>query len=102
MPSNAVTILVIDDEPPIRRLLDQPTPQGYEVIEAETAVAGLAEIRRHEPEIPSFSISACRIRTGSMSSAPSAALRRCRSSYYRAAATSAARSRRSSSAPTTT
>jgi two-component system, OmpR family, KDP operon response regulator KdpE len=52
MSSNAVTILVIDDEPPIRRLLRTSlTPQGYEVIEAETAAAGLAEIRRHAPDL---------------------------------------------------
>jgi two-component system KDP operon response regulator KdpE len=52
MSSNAVTVLVIDDEPPIRRLLRTSLgPQGYEVIEAETASAALAEIRRREPDV---------------------------------------------------
>jgi two-component system KDP operon response regulator KdpE len=52
MSSNAVTVLVVDDEPPIRRLLRTSlAPQGYEVIEAETAAAALAEIRRREPDV---------------------------------------------------
>jgi two-component system KDP operon response regulator KdpE len=52
MSNNAVTVLVVDDEPPIRRLLRTSlSPQGYEIIEAETGAAALAEIRRREPDI---------------------------------------------------
>ncbi|MBV8653920.1 MAG: response regulator transcription factor [Alphaproteobacteria bacterium] len=52
MSNNAVTVLVVDDEPPIRRLLRTSlAPQGYEVIEADSAAVALAEIRRREPDV---------------------------------------------------
>jgi len=52
MTSNPVTVLVVDDEPAIRRLLRTSlTAQGYRIVEAETAAAALAEIRDHEPDI---------------------------------------------------
>src|SRR5258708_30416940 len=52
MTLNAVTILVIDDEPPIRRLLRTSlSAQSYRIVEAATAGEGLAELRRHEPDI---------------------------------------------------
>jgi two-component system KDP operon response regulator KdpE len=47
-----IAVLVIDDEPPIRRLLRTSLgAQGYRVLEAETATAALAELRRREPDI---------------------------------------------------
>jgi two-component system KDP operon response regulator KdpE len=52
MTGNPVTVLVVDDEPAIRRLLRTSlTAQGYRVVEAETAAAALNEIRDHEPDI---------------------------------------------------
>src|SRR5260370_5377203 len=52
MPSTPVPVLVVDDEPAIRRLLRTSlTAQGYRIVEAETAAAALAEIRDHEPDI---------------------------------------------------
>jgi two-component system KDP operon response regulator KdpE len=52
MTGNSVTVLVIDDEPAIRRLLRTSlTAQGYRIVEAETAAVALAEIRGHEPDI---------------------------------------------------
>jgi two-component system KDP operon response regulator KdpE len=52
MSGTIVTILVVDDEPPIRRLLRTSlTAQGYRVVEADTAAAALAEIRNHEPDV---------------------------------------------------
>jgi two-component system KDP operon response regulator KdpE len=45
-------ILAIDDEPAIRRFLRTSLrAEGYDIIEAETAEAGLAEIRRREPDL---------------------------------------------------
>jgi two-component system, OmpR family, KDP operon response regulator KdpE len=50
--ASPITILVVDDEPPIRRLLRTSlTAQGYRVVEAATAAAALAEIRDHEPDV---------------------------------------------------
>jgi two-component system KDP operon response regulator KdpE len=52
MSANAVTILVVDDEPAIRRLLRTSlTAQGYRVAEAETAKEALAEINHGVPDI---------------------------------------------------
>jgi two-component system, OmpR family, KDP operon response regulator KdpE len=52
MTARPVTILVVDDEPPIRRLLRTSlTAQGYRVVGAETAAAALAEICDHEPDV---------------------------------------------------
>jgi two-component system KDP operon response regulator KdpE len=45
-------VLAIDDEPAIRRFLRTSLrTEGYDIIEAETAEAGLAEIRRREPDL---------------------------------------------------
>jgi two-component system KDP operon response regulator KdpE len=45
-------ILVIDDEPPIRRLLRTSlTPQGYRVVEAGTAEDGLRRVRSDRPDV---------------------------------------------------
>ncbi|MDB5407325.1 MAG: DNA-binding response regulator [Rhodospirillales bacterium] len=52
MSANLVTILVVDDEPAIRRLLRTSlTVQGYRIVEAETAEAALAEIRNYPPDV---------------------------------------------------
>jgi two-component system KDP operon response regulator KdpE len=52
MSANAVTILVVDDEPAIRRLLRTSlTAQGYLIVEAETASAALAEIKNYPPDV---------------------------------------------------
>ena len=50
--SNAATILIVDDEPHIRRLLNATLVRaGYRVREAETARQALAEIEARPPEI---------------------------------------------------
>jgi two-component system, OmpR family, KDP operon response regulator KdpE len=52
MNASPATVLVVDDEPPIRRLLRTSlTAQSYRVVEAENAAAALVEIRNHEPDI---------------------------------------------------
>src|ERR1700722_14184437 len=46
------TILVIDDEPPIRKFLRLTlTPQGYEVIEAETGKLGIIAAPSRYPDL---------------------------------------------------
>jgi two-component system, OmpR family, KDP operon response regulator KdpE len=46
------TVLVIDDEPPIRRLLRTTlTAAGYRVAEAETAAAGLRSLAVEKPDL---------------------------------------------------
>jgi len=50
--TNAVTILIVDDEPPIRRLLRTSlASQGFEVSEAADGRAALAEIGRSHPDL---------------------------------------------------
>jgi two-component system KDP operon response regulator KdpE len=45
-------VIVVDDEPPIRRFLRTSLrAEGYEVIEEETAEAALVEIRRRTPDL---------------------------------------------------
>jgi two-component system KDP operon response regulator KdpE len=45
-------VLVVDDEPAIRRFLRTSLrAEGYDIIEAETGEAGLAEIRRRAPDL---------------------------------------------------
>jgi two-component system, OmpR family, KDP operon response regulator KdpE len=52
MTTGPVTILVVDDEPPIRRLLRTSlTAQGYQVADVDNAAAAIAEIRNHEPDL---------------------------------------------------
>jgi two-component system KDP operon response regulator KdpE len=52
MSASLVTILVVDDEPAIRRLLRTSlSVQGYRIAEAETAGAALAEIRDYPPDV---------------------------------------------------
>ncbi len=46
------TVLVVDDEPPIRRLLRTTlTAAGYRVAEAETAAAGLRSLAVEKPDL---------------------------------------------------
>jgi two-component system, OmpR family, KDP operon response regulator KdpE len=52
MTAHGVPILVVDDEPPIRRLLRTSLgAQGYRVLEAETGRAALDLLERDRPEI---------------------------------------------------
>ena len=46
------TVLVIEDEPQIRRFLRATLPaHGYRLLEAETAQAGLTQAAMHQPEL---------------------------------------------------
>jgi two-component system, OmpR family, KDP operon response regulator KdpE len=50
--NNAIPILVVDDEPPIRRLLRASlTAQGYRVLEATTGRAAIASLDEDAPEV---------------------------------------------------
>jgi two-component system, OmpR family, KDP operon response regulator KdpE len=52
MSSQPPTILVIEDEPPIRRFLRVTLPAyGYRLLEAETAHDGLAQAAMHQPDM---------------------------------------------------
>lgn len=45
-------VLVVDDEPPIRRFLRTSlAAQGYDIIEAEDGTKALEEVRRHSPDL---------------------------------------------------
>jgi two-component system KDP operon response regulator KdpE len=51
-PSAPLRILVVDDEPAIRRFLRTSlTAQGYQIIEADTAKAALEAMRRNVPDV---------------------------------------------------
>ncbi len=52
MTSDPATILIIDDEPAIRRFVRSAlTVTGNRVLEAETAAAGLSAVRHHKPDL---------------------------------------------------
>jgi two-component system KDP operon response regulator KdpE len=52
MNANSAKILVVDDEPPIRRLLRTSlASQGFQIMEAATAGEALAEIEREKPDL---------------------------------------------------
>jgi two-component system, OmpR family, KDP operon response regulator KdpE len=52
MPENSPTVLIIEDEPQIRRFLRASlNSQGYKLYEATTAKEGLAEAAAHPPEV---------------------------------------------------
>ena len=52
MPGSMASILVVDDEPPIRRLLRNTlTVQDYRVVEAATAAEALDSLRRDKPDL---------------------------------------------------
>jgi CheY-like chemotaxis protein len=44
-------ILIVDDQPIIRRLLSVTLGKDYEILEAEDGVGALEAIRRHHPKI---------------------------------------------------
>ena len=45
-------VLVVDDEPPIRRFLRTSlTAQGYDIVEAEDGSKALEEVRRRSPDL---------------------------------------------------
>ena len=48
----ALSVLVVDDEPPIRRLLRTSlSAQGWRVAEASTAAEAMAQLARREPDV---------------------------------------------------
>ena len=50
--ASGVTVLVVDDEPAIRRLLRTSlAAQGYRVVEAEDGAAALAAVQRDKPDL---------------------------------------------------
>ena len=52
MPGSMASILVVDDEPPIRRLLRNTlTVQDYRVVEAATAAEAMDSLRRDKPDL---------------------------------------------------
>ena len=52
MASPAPTVLVIEDEPPLRRFLRATLPaHGYRLLEAETARDGLTQAAMHQPDL---------------------------------------------------
>ncbi len=52
MTTNAVSVLIIDDELPTRRLLKRKlTVQNYRILEAETGKAGLDLLRSEKPDV---------------------------------------------------
>lgn len=52
MPEGSHLVLIIDDEPPIRRFLRASlTAEGYQVVEAETGEAGLKVAARQPPDL---------------------------------------------------
>lgn len=52
MTGSSVKILVVDDEPPIRRLLRVGlTAQGYEVLDASTAAIAQQSLEEHRPDL---------------------------------------------------
>ncbi|HZK92032.1 MAG TPA: response regulator [Stellaceae bacterium] len=51
-PTGPLRVLVVDDEPAIRRFLRTSLrTEGYDLVEAETGEAALAEIRRRAPDL---------------------------------------------------
>jgi two-component system KDP operon response regulator KdpE len=52
MTTDAATILIVDDEPAIRRFIRNTlTVHGYRVVEADTAATGLSAVRHHKPDL---------------------------------------------------
>ncbi len=103
MTAVSIKVLVIDDEPPIRKLLRMGlTTQGYEILEATNGKNGLALLAENPdviildlglPDIPGLDL---------LAHDPRAQRSRSRSWCCRAVATRPRRFRRSITAPTTT
>jgi CheY-like chemotaxis protein len=52
MPKNAMTtILIVDDQPIIRRLLSVSLGKEFTIVEAEDGTSALEAIRRHRPKV---------------------------------------------------
>jgi len=52
MTTDAATILIVDDEPAIRRFIRNTLAvHGHRVIEADSAASGLAAVRHHKPDV---------------------------------------------------
>ena len=52
MMGDAATILVVDDEPAIRRFIRNTLAvHGFRVVEADSAASGLAAVRHHKPDL---------------------------------------------------
>ncbi len=52
MPNRPVSVLVVDDEPAIRRFLKSTLEvQGWAMLEAENGAAALRAVRHHKPEL---------------------------------------------------
>ncbi len=50
--STPLRVLVVDDEPPIRRFLRTSlSAQGYDIVEAEDGASALEEVRRRSPDV---------------------------------------------------
>src|SRR5689334_19612172 len=96
--ANAYNVLVVDDEPPIRRFLRASlSAAGHRVVTADDAAGALAAVTAEKPDLIILDLG-LPDRSGLRSSPRSASTRRCRSLCCRRAATNARRSRRSISA----
>ncbi len=52
LPDSPATVLIVDDEPPIRRFLRSAIEvQGWATVEAATAAEALRAVRHHRPEL---------------------------------------------------
>jgi CheY-like chemotaxis protein len=101
MNAPSIKVLVIDDEPPIRKLLRMGlSTQGYDILEAPNGKTAL-ELLAQGPALIILDLGLPDIRAMSCSAPSARAMRPCRSWCCRAAATRPARCRRSTSAPTT-
>jgi two-component system KDP operon response regulator KdpE len=52
MTTDAATILIVDDEPAIRRFIRNTlVVHGHRVVEADSAASGLSAVRHHKPDV---------------------------------------------------
>ena len=57
-PDRVPTVLVVDDEPTVRKLMSLVLEEeGFHVLTAATAAEGLAKFRQHEPDVIVLDIS---------------------------------------------
>ena len=101
--SGGLPVLVVDDEPSLRRLLRTSlSAQGYRVLEAGTGQGAIESLARDAPEVVLLDLGLPDMDGLEVIRRVRARARRRRSSCSPAAATSGARCRRSISARTTT